>query len=158
MLEVIFLKSVVFIQSNKSGFSRDIIRECEKMNLFTILITNQPKQVKQRAEYEDVHKMYLVDDLSYANLEKFIEEEIVTNHELQTILSFIDGYITLASKLRDRFTYNPSSTNSLRVMESKILTRELFSEYEFTPAFIKIKLNHLLSKKSFSNSNFKIYN
>ncbi|XMB86111.1 ATP-grasp domain-containing protein [Mycoplasmatota bacterium WC44] len=135
------MKVVVFIQTNKSGSSREAIRACERLNYYTILITNNEKQIMQRVEYEDVHKMIFLDDFSLENLQNYIKKWIQPNYELVSILSFVDGYVTLASKLRDEFTDNPSNTMAIETMESKLKTREVFKDFDFTPWFLKIKLN-----------------
>jgi hypothetical protein len=60
------LKTIVFIGTNKSGSSREAIKAAEKTGYFTVLFTNNEKQVQQRKEYTDVHEMIFIDtkDLS----------------------------------------------------------------------------------------------
>lgn len=131
------------------------------LNYYTILLTNKRKQLEQRKEYVEVHKMYLLENLSFENISDFINNEIKPNQYIVSILSFVDGYVTLASKLRDVFTANPSNTKAIETMESKILTRNLFKDYYFNTTYSRVIINEenrylfdypLIIKKSSSSS------
>ncbi|QVK21050.1 ATP-grasp domain-containing protein [Mycoplasmatota bacterium] len=135
------MKAVVFIKTNKSGLSRDVIKACDRLNYYTILITDNKKQINQLDEYHDVHQMLYLEDLSLDKLKKYIKQNIKPHFEIVSILSFVDGYVTLASRLRDKFTFNPRNTNALEIMESKLRTREVFKDYDFSPIYIKAKMN-----------------
>ncbi len=65
------MKAIIFISTNKSGSSREAIKAAEKLGYYTILFTNNEKQLQQRKEYIEVHKMISVNT---NNLEEMREE------------------------------------------------------------------------------------
>ncbi|XMB87167.1 ATP-grasp domain-containing protein [Mycoplasmatota bacterium WC44] len=134
------MKVIIFIQTAKSGTSREAIRASEELNMYTILLTNNKKQLKQREEYTDVHDMIYIEELNYKNICRYLDTEMNDCFKIGTILSFIDGYSTLASRLRDKYTKNPSKSNAIGVMEDKLLTRIKLRNYPFTPYFKEITL------------------
>ena len=66
------MKTIIFIGTNKSGSSREAIKAAEKLGYFTVLFTNNEKQIQQRKEYKDVHKMIFVDTHNLEDMKKEI--------------------------------------------------------------------------------------
>ena len=54
------MKTIIFIGTNKSGSSREAIQASERLGYYTVLLTNNEKQMRQRREYIDIHEMILV--------------------------------------------------------------------------------------------------
>ncbi|XMB67241.1 hypothetical protein RI065_01600 [Mycoplasmatota bacterium zrk1] len=135
------MKVVIFIQTSKSGTSREAIRACEDMNLYTILLTNNKKQISQRIEYPDVHEMIYMEELSYKSICDYINNQMDDFFKVESILSFIDGYSTLSSRLRDRYTINTSNTKAIQEMEDMSLTRTKLRRYPFMPKQVSLDKN-----------------
>ena len=64
------LKTIIFIGTNKSGSSRDAIKAAEKLGYFTVVFTNNEKQLQQREEYTDVHEMIFIEKNTISKIEK----------------------------------------------------------------------------------------
>ena len=64
------LKTIIFIGTNKSGSSREAIKAAERMGYFTVVFTNNEKQLQQREEYTDVHEMIFIDTNNHFRNEK----------------------------------------------------------------------------------------
>ncbi|QVK20930.1 hypothetical protein KHQ82_00930 [Mycoplasmatota bacterium] len=135
------MKVVIFIQTSKSGTSREAIRACEDMNLYTILLTNNKKQISQRIEYPDVHEMIYMEELSYKNICDYINNQMDDFFKVESILSFIDGYSALSSRLRDRYTINTSNTKAIQEMENMSLTWTKLRRYPFMPKQVSLDKN-----------------
>ena len=55
------MKTIVFLGTQKSGSSREAVRAAERLGFYTVVLTDQPRQRKQRSEYPDIHLMILCD-------------------------------------------------------------------------------------------------
>ncbi|PHD19630.1 biotin carboxylase, partial [Bacillus pseudomycoides] len=62
------MNTIVFIETNKSGSSREAIKAAEKLNFFTVLLTDQKRFLEERSEFPDVHQMIFTDINDYDNL------------------------------------------------------------------------------------------
>ncbi|MHA6260167.1 ATP-grasp domain-containing protein [Sporosarcina sp. CAU 1771] len=133
-----YLRSIVFIGTNKSGSSREAIKAAEKMGYFTVVFTNNEKQLIQREAYKDVHEMILIGFESLARLKKEIDTLQLKGREIKAIVSFIDSNVHLASILSDIYCQNKTSSSSIKIMEDKAETRTFLEEQPYTPKFIVI--------------------
>ena len=59
------MRTIVFIETNKSGSSREAIKAAERLGFFTVLFTNRQKFIQQRTEFPEVHQMILVELSNY---------------------------------------------------------------------------------------------
>ncbi len=59
------MRTIVFIETNKSGSSREAIKAAERLGYFTVLLTNKKNFINQRTEFPDVHQMILVELFNY---------------------------------------------------------------------------------------------
>jgi hypothetical protein len=64
------MRTIVFIETNKSGSSREAIKAAERLGYFTVLFTNRQKYIQQRTEFPEVHQMILVELSNYDELKK----------------------------------------------------------------------------------------
>lgn len=120
---MIYLKAIVFIGTNKSGSSREATRAAERLGYFTILFTNNEKQLQQRRSYPDIHRMILIDTLNIERMKEEIDKLGKTGLEIKSIVSFVDPFVHVASMLCDEFCHNYTSSSAIEIMEDKEKTR-----------------------------------
>ncbi|MFJ8518749.1 ATP-grasp domain-containing protein [Lysinibacillus xylanilyticus] len=135
------MKTIIFIGTNKSGSSREATRAAEKLGYFTVLFTNNEKQLQQRNAYPDIHKMILIDT---SNL-KIMKDEILNlsknGFEIKSIVSFVDPFVHIASILCDEFCDNKTSSTAIEMMEDKEKTRIFLKNQPYSPKFYLLKPN-----------------
>ena len=68
------MKTIIFIGTNKSGSSREAIKAAEQMGYFTVVFTNNEKQLQQREEYTEVHEMVFIDTNNISEMKKEINK------------------------------------------------------------------------------------
>ncbi|MEH7343279.1 ATP-grasp domain-containing protein [Bacillus sp. JJ1532] len=151
------LKTILFIGTNKSGSSRDAIGAAKSLGFFTVVFTKNEKQMQQREEYTDVHKMIFIDTDNLSEMKEEIKRLKSEGMELKTIVSFIDSYVHIASLLCDEFCKNYFSSTAIQKMNSKEETRSFLMNKSYTPKFIIIKPGEEISFKSIlSKLNFPV--
>ncbi|MFJ7182990.1 ATP-grasp domain-containing protein [Lysinibacillus xylanilyticus] len=135
------MKTIIFIGTNKSGSSREATRAAEKLGYFTVLFTNNEKQIQQRNAYPDIHKMILIDT---SNI-KIMKDEILNlsknGFEIKSIVSFVDPFVHIASILCDEFCDNKTSSTAIEMMEDKEKTRIFLKNQPYSPKFYLLKPN-----------------
>lgn len=134
-LGVSFLKTIIFIGTNKSGSSREAIKAAERLGYFTVVFTNNKKQLQQREEYSDVHEMIYIDFNNLSDIKKEIKKLKLSGKEIKTIVSFIDSTVSIASVLCDEFCQNNTSSEVIHIMENKEETRSFLKDQPYTPKF-----------------------
>jgi biotin carboxylase len=139
------LKTILFIGTNKSGSSRDVIIAAKRLGYYTVLFTNNEKQFQQREEYPDVHQMILIDTDNLSEMKKEIKRLRSKGMDIKTIVSFIDSYVYSASLLCDEFCHNPFSSKAILLMNNKEETRQFLKDQPYTPVFKIIKPNEEIS-------------
>lgn len=141
------MDTIVFIETNKSGSSREAIKAAEKLNFFTVLLTKKTKFINERTIFPDVHQMIFTDINDYDNIIKTIEKLNKSGKNIKGIFSFIDPYVYVAARLSEKFCSNIVSTKAIHHMENKILTRNVLKD-------LPISLNYLIYKPTESLSSF----
>ncbi|PFO03359.1 biotin carboxylase [Bacillus sp. AFS076308] len=129
------MRTIVFIETNKSGSSREAIKAAERLGYFTVLFTNKQKFIHQRTEFPDVHQMILVDLSNYDELRKNLNQLQQQGKQIKGILSFVHSYVHLAAGLAEEFCTSIVSTDSIFIMENKVLTRELLKGHPNSPHY-----------------------
>jgi len=142
---VIYLKTIIFIGANKSGSSREAIRAAEKLGYFTVLFTNNEKQLQQRKAYPDIHKMILIDTSNIEDMKDEIYHLTKTGLEIKSIVSFVDPFVHIASILCDEFCDNYTSSTAIEMMEDKEKTRNFLKSQPYSPKFFLLKPNESVS-------------
>lgn len=142
------MKSIIFISTNKSGSSREAIKAAEQLGYYTILFTNNEKQLQQRKEYSEVHKMISVNTSSIDEMREEISNLLSRGIDIKTIVSFIDPFVHIASTLCDEFCQNYTSSKAIKIMEDKEETRKFLADKAYTPKFITIHPHDIISTKS----------
>ncbi|HGH7177719.1 TPA: ATP-grasp domain-containing protein [Bacillus wiedmannii] len=148
------MDTIVFIETNKSGSSREAIKAAEKLNFFTVLLTKKTKFINERTMFPDVHQMIFTDINDYDNIITTIKKLNKSGKNIKGIFSFIDPYVYVAARLSEKFCSNIVSSKAIHHMENKILTRNVLKD-------LPISLNYLIYKpteslSSFINKNNKI--
>ncbi|MBE7121264.1 ATP-grasp domain-containing protein [Bacillus cereus] len=138
---------MVFIETNKSGSSREAIKAAEKLNFFTVLLTKKTKFIEERNTFPDVHQMIFTDINDYDNIITTIEKLNKSGKNIKGIFSFIDPFVYLAARLSEKFCSNIVSTEAIYRMENKILTRNVLKD-------LPISLNYLIYKPTEPLSSF----
>lgn len=141
------MDTIVFIETNKSGSSREAIKAANNLNFFTVLLTCRKKFLKDRSEFPDVHEMIFTDINDYDNLVTIIEKLKKTRKNIKGVFSFIDPFVYVAARLSEKFCQSDISTDAIYHMEDKILTRNVLKE-------LPISLNYLIYKPTESLSSF----
>ncbi|WP_066074389.1 ATP-grasp domain-containing protein [Neobacillus soli] len=138
------MKTIIFIGTNKSGSSREAIKAAEQLGYFTVVFTNNEKQLQQREEYIDVHEMIFVDTNNLSMMKEEINKLRLKGKEIKTIVSFIDSNVYSASILCEEFCDSYTSPNAIKIMENKEETRVSLKEQPYTPKFFNINPNESL--------------
>ncbi|MFJ7734069.1 ATP-grasp domain-containing protein [Lysinibacillus sp. NPDC097231] len=133
------MKTIIFIGTNKSGSSREATRAAEKLGYFTVLFTNNEKQLQQRKAYPDIHKMILIDTSNIEDMKEEIYNLGKSGLEIKTIVSFVDPFVHVASILCDEFCNNVTSSSAIEMMEDKEKTRNFLKNQPYSPKFFLIK-------------------
>ncbi|EJV46377.1 MULTISPECIES: ATP-grasp domain-containing protein [Bacillus] len=141
------MDTIVFIETNKSGSSREAIKAAEKLNFFTVLLTKKTKFINERTIFPDVHQMIFTDINDYDNILTTIEKLNKSGKNIKGIFSFIDPYVYMAARLSEKFCSNIVSTKAIHHMENKILTRNVLKD-------LPISLNYSIYKPTESLSSF----
>ncbi|MGY3188021.1 biotin carboxylase [Lysinibacillus sp. TE18511] len=142
---MISLKAIVFIGTNKSGSSREATRAAERLGYFTILFTNNEKQLQQRKAYPDIHKMILIDTLNIEKMKEEIDKLFKNGFEIKSVVSFVDPFVHIASILCDEFCQNYTSSSAIEIMEDKEKTRNHLRDQSYSPQFALIKPDETIS-------------
>lgn len=133
------MKAIVFINTQKSGSSREAIKQAEKMGYFTVLFTNRPHYIEHREEFPDIHLVQLVDIEDLDELRKAIKKLQMRALEIACIISFTDHYCHIAAQLAEEFHICKFSSEAIGIMENKIKSREIMRKSSYVPQFIKVK-------------------
>ncbi|MGE8000098.1 ATP-grasp domain-containing protein [Lysinibacillus sp. NPDC093190] len=139
------MKTIIFIGTNKSGSSREATRAAEKLGYFTVLFTNNEKQLQQRKAYPDIHKMILIDTSNIEDMKDEIYNLTKTGLEIKSIVSFVDPFVHIASILCDEFCDNYTSSTAIEMMEDKEKTRNFLKNQPYSPKFYLLKPNEPVS-------------
>lgn len=129
------MKTIVFIGTNKSGSSREATRAAENLGYFTVLFTANERQLVQREQYPDIHKMLYVDTQDIGAMRQELTKLQQLGFEVVLIVSFVDPHVHLASQLCDEFCNNRLSSRALAIMEDKEQTRNFLLNESYSPQF-----------------------
>lgn len=134
----ITMKTVVFLDSQKSGSSREAIKAAEQLGYYTVLLTNRIKFIKERKSNPDIHLIRLVDLANIDDIRKALKLLRFKSLDICGIISFVDPYCHLASQLATEFGVNHFSTEAIKNMEDKILSRKVLANTSYSPHFLCI--------------------
>ncbi|MEK4028562.1 MULTISPECIES: ATP-grasp domain-containing protein [Bacillaceae] len=139
------MRTLIFIGSNKSGSSREAIKAAERLGFFNVLLTDREQFLQQRLEFPDVHRMILTKLDDHDQLVENIKEIQNQGKQIVAILSFIDPFVQVAAALTEEFCTSVVSSEPIRMMEDKVLTRELLKDHPVSPYFARYTTDQYLS-------------
>ena len=129
------MRTIVIIETNKSGSSREAIKAAERLGYFTVLLTKKKNFIHQRTEFPDVHQMILVELFNYDKLKENIINLQKQGKQIKCVLSFVHSYVYLAATLSEEFCPSVVSTDPILKMENKILSRDLLKDLPISPHY-----------------------
>ncbi|MFI8578183.1 ATP-grasp domain-containing protein [Rossellomorea aquimaris] len=129
------MKSIIFIETTKSGSSREAIKTADRLGFYTVLFTERPNFVAKREEFPDVHLMKLCDLSDMNVLQKEVKALILKGIEVSAIVSYVDPHSYTACTLADQFNLNHFSTEGMKNIQNKIQSRELLKNSSVTPEY-----------------------
>ncbi|MFK9092609.1 ATP-grasp domain-containing protein [Bacillus salipaludis] len=129
------MQTIVFIETNKSGSSREAIKAAERLGYFTVLLTNKQKFIQQRTEFPDVHQMILVKSFQYDELKRNLRKLEQQGKRIKGILSFVDPFVHIAAALSEEFCSSSVSPDPIVKMENKVLTRQVLKGLPTSPYY-----------------------
>ena len=132
------MESIIFLETNKSGSSRDGIKAAKELGYKVHLLTAKRQILQDIDQYHEVDEIYIVNlkDL------KLVEDTVYKIHSTNTvkcIVSFIDSYVYLAAKLSNQFCQTRLSAEAMEIMEDKILTRHHLKHKEYSLPYYILK-------------------
>ena len=142
------MKTIVFINTQKSGSSREAIKQAEKMGYFTVLLTNRIHYIEHRTEFPDIHLVRLINIEVLDELREAIEKLQMLGLEIKCIISFTDHYCHIAAQLADEFNIGKFSSEAIAIMENKIESREIMRNSPYVPQFIEIRSTDFIDDTS----------
>jgi biotin carboxylase len=141
------MQTIVFIETNKSGSSREAIKAAERLGYLTVLFTNRKRFLKQRTEFPDVHQMYYVDGMQMEQLRQKIRFLKGQGKQIMAVLSFIDPFVHIAARLSEEFSPSLLDSASIRKMEDKIQTRMALKGCSLSPSYTVLHPKHFHENK-----------
>ncbi|MFC0562386.1 ATP-grasp domain-containing protein [Halalkalibacter alkalisediminis] len=129
------MQTIVFIETNKSGSSREAIKAAERLGYLTVLFTRRKKFLAQRTEFPDVHQMYYVSRIEIKQIRKKIHFLKRQGKQIVAVLSFVDPFVQLAAQLSEDFCHSLFNTCAISKMEDKIQTRQALEGLSISPFY-----------------------
>lgn len=151
------MDTIIFVETTKSGSSREAIKAAEQLGYFTVLITERKSFVDQRKEFEDVHQMIFMDQITEKNMRNEIEKLERQGKLIITIISFIDPFVSLAARLSNEMCHSEISVDPIEAMEDKTKTRKALKNNPTAPKYSIYKpSDHLKNFIKDHNSTFPV--
>ncbi|AOV07956.1 biotin carboxylase [Sporosarcina ureilytica] len=147
------MNAIVFIETTKSGSSREAIKAAESLGYLTVLMTGRTNFMKQRKEFSDVSQMIYLEEISEEVIRGEIEQLQRQGKIIKAILSFVDPFVSMAAKLMNETCNSAISVEALEKMEDKATTRRVLDKNTATPKYNVFKTTDNLNeymKKSFN--------
>lgn len=146
------VKTIIFINTQKSGSSREAIKAAERLGYYTVLLTDKTNLLNQRKEFPDIHLMQLCNIKNIDDIRDSINQLIAMALEICLIISFVDPYCSLASKLCEEYCIDKFSTDAMGIMENKILSRQAIAKTKYNPNFFTMSGGRLIDKNEIIDS------
>ena len=129
-----FVKTIVFVGSNKFGTSYEALITAKKMGYYTVLLTD-----KNNYDFFEVDKIiYLKDLLNIKTCIEVISKLQEDQYDICACLSLIDPFVSHSAKPAQYFNINVMSIESLHIMENKIRFRDKLQNLSSSPFYTTI--------------------
>ena len=142
------MKTIIFINTSKSGSSYDAIKFAANMQYYTVLLTNSETFINKRNTFPHVHLMECCDIDNIDETKDAISQLIESGLNVQAIVSFVDPYCYTAAILAQEFGLKHSSAEAISIMQDKVKSREILLNSPYVPFFYKIDGSEVLEKKA----------
>ena len=93
------MESILFIETTKSGSSREAIKAAARLGYITVLLTERKSFVKQRNEFADVSQMIHLEELTEDLIRTEISQLQQQGNIIKAIISFVDPFVSIAAQL-----------------------------------------------------------
>lgn len=127
------MKTIVFINTQKSGSSREAIQAAKRLGYKTVLLTNKLSHMRNRSSFTDVDDMILCDIDNINDLKREVKQILNDNQEVVGIVSLMDPYVYTASILNQEFNLSGFTKNAIYKMQNKIMSRECIKNTPYAP-------------------------
>jgi len=131
-----WIPTIVFLETSKSGSSRDALRAAHRLGYYVVLFTRRDRD---RANYPEVNQVVHVRSFGFDALNNQIKVLRKQGKQVMAVLSFVEPYVYLAARLAESQGVNLLSSEAIMKMEDKILTRNALINTPHNPYFTIIK-------------------
>ncbi|MCM3390586.1 ATP-grasp domain-containing protein [Ureibacillus chungkukjangi] len=132
------MESIIFLETNKSGSSRDGIKAAKELGYKVHLLTAKRKIQQESDQYQEIDEIYILNLRDLQLVEDTIFK-INSSNSVKCIVSFIDSYVYLAAKLSNQFCQTRLSAKAMEIMEDKILTRHHLKQKKYSLYYYILK-------------------
>lgn len=129
------METILFIETTKSGSSREALRAAARLGYRTVLLTERMSFIEQQDEFAEVAQMIHLEDLTEERIRISISQLQKQRDIIKTIISFVDPFVSLAAQLANEYCGAEISVEALKIMEDKAATRKELKQNKATPAF-----------------------
>ncbi|WP_139490906.1 ATP-grasp domain-containing protein [Brevibacillus dissolubilis] len=130
------METIVFLETQKSGSSREAIRAAERLGYFTVVFTARPSFVKGRTQFPDVHLMRLTNLEDIDSLRQDIRRLQRNGLQVRAIVSFVDPHCPTAAMLSEEWGLYSFTREAMNVMSDKIRSRQALENTPYTPYYM----------------------
>jgi biotin carboxylase len=135
------MQTIVFIETTKSGSSREAIKAAERLGFLTVLFTRRKKFLAQRTEFPDVHQMYYVNRIEMKQIKEKMQFLKRQGKQIVAVLSFVDPFVQVAAELSEGYCNTTLDLQAISKMEDKIQTRQTLEGLSISPFYQVIQPN-----------------
>lgn len=126
------MEGIIFLGTYKIGTTHEAIKTAKRLGYYTILFTNRGWYLRQKSEFPDVDQMVFVPDLrDIENIKQEIQKIKINKLQIKAVISLIDPYVSIATKLSNEFCNTNFSVSAIKIMEDKIATRKALENTAF---------------------------
>ncbi|MBE1553882.1 ATP-grasp domain-containing protein [Sporosarcina limicola] len=129
------MKTILFIETTKSGSSREAIKTAARLGYCTVLLTERNSFMEQYEEFPDVTRVIHVREITEDLIRTEIRRLQQQGNSIKAIISFVDPFVSMAAKLSNEYCDSIISVDALKKMEDKTATRKALKNNVTTPAF-----------------------
>lgn len=130
------MNTIVFVETTKSGSSREAIKAAERLGYATVLLTENLRFIDQREEFQEVTQMIHVSSITKETIREHIHILQKQGMKLTGIFSFVDPFVSITAHLMNEYCHSTISADAYLKMENKVLTRTALAKNEATPKFM----------------------
>ena len=143
------MKTIIFIGTNKSGSSYDALVAADRLQYYTVLLTNQVTLTdNKRLEYPHAHLIEYCDIFNIDSTKECIERLQKRDLDIKAIVSFIEPFCYAAATLAQEFNLKSFSAEGIFAMYNKIESRKALRGTRHLPYFFEIKNSDTLEKET----------